>query len=582
MMPYLSRTIPSSELESVRAVIYARQSKRRTDESEASTESQVARATALAEGKGWAVGEVFQDVGKSGWDPEAQRDGFEAMMKAVRAGEVDVVIVFTLSRLTRRGAMEAMRINDELTRYGVRLVSVEEPFLDTTHPIGVAVFALIAALAQQESELKSAFISEAKAELKAAGGHVSGRPPFGMKGERVQEGKLVRTRLIPDPETAPTVLGIVAKVMDGRSVSAVVQEMNEEGVPSPGALSLAAGRKRPGKTRSNITPRDLDCPPLWDVGTLNNLLKHPALGGFAAEWVTDADGRRRRRQVVRRKDGSPMHVHVGIMEPSQWYALQDVLKGRSRESIRPRNPENDRTLLGGWGVLRCGVCSANMVYEQAQDRYTCPRPTSRQNSHGLAIKAEVADSAAARLVWTRLGALDFESPEDREWLAEAAMRFARQRDLSGLEEERSEAQAQLDHVLESMKELYADRADGLYRGAVGRQAFRDTLSKYQANESACRSRLEAIDAETSRTVEIPSEWLAVDGEADPLGEGSVWAAWDMVKRREFLSFFVDRFEVIRAERRGRIADPAGRVMPDWAKRRELESAAEAEPVDVEA
>ncbi|MFG2847754.1 recombinase family protein, partial [Kitasatospora sp. NPDC048296] len=100
MTPYVSRNIRQTELESVRAVIYARQSKRRVDESETSTESQIGRGTALAEGKGWKVGRVFQDIGKSGWDPDTERAGFDAMMAAVRAGEVDVVVVFSLARLT--------------------------------------------------------------------------------------------------------------------------------------------------------------------------------------------------------------------------------------------------------------------------------------------------------------------------------------------------------------------------------------------------------------------------------------------------------------------------------------------------
>lgn len=565
MTPYVSRNIRQTELESVRAVIYARQSKRRVDESETSTESQIGRGTALAEGKGWMVGRVFQDIGKSGWDPDTERAGFDAMMAAVRAGEVDVVVVFSLARLTRQGAMEAMRINDVFMQHGVRLVSVEEPFLDTTHPIGVAVFALIAALAQQESELKSAHISEAKAELKAIGGHVSGRPPFGMKTERVKEGKLVRSQLVPDPETAPTVLKIVDRVMDGETVSGIVQSLNEKGEPSPGALALAAGRKRSGRSRSNITPIDPDCPPLWDVGTLNTLLRHPALAGFAAEWVTDADGKRRRREVMRDKTGAPMAVHKGLMEPIKWYQLQDVLKGRSRASVRPRNPKNDRTLLGGWGVLRCGICNANMIYEDGQTRYTCPRPTNRLNSHGLTIRAEVADDTAARLVWARLQNADIEDEEDREWLTAAAIRFARQRDVTGLEEERAETAAQLEHVQDSTTQLYTDRSEGLYDGAIGRQAFKDTLAKYRAHEEACKKRLAEIDTETTKAITIPSSWTGLDGDADPIGEGSVWAAWNVVEKREFLSFFVSSFQVAKSEKRGRGADPAKRVTAEWVK-----------------
>nr|WP_244908617.1 recombinase family protein [Streptomyces hygroscopicus] len=44
-------------------------------------------------------------------------------MTAVRSGHVDAVVVFALSRLTRQGAFEAMKIEEELRSHGVLLVS---------------------------------------------------------------------------------------------------------------------------------------------------------------------------------------------------------------------------------------------------------------------------------------------------------------------------------------------------------------------------------------------------------------------------------------------------------------------------
>lgn len=84
--------------------------------------------------KGWDSAGHFADVGKSGWDHNATRPEFEEMTAAVHAGHVDAVIVFSLSRLTRQGALEARLINEELARHDVRLVSVEEPYLDTSGP----------------------------------------------------------------------------------------------------------------------------------------------------------------------------------------------------------------------------------------------------------------------------------------------------------------------------------------------------------------------------------------------------------------------------------------------------------------
>ncbi|WP_405646279.1 recombinase family protein [Streptomyces sp. NBC_00019] len=102
----------------MRAVSYIRRSKSREDDSASSPEAQGTRCEALIAAKGWDNAGHFAGVGKSWWDPKVIRPEFEEMMAAVRAGHVDAVVVFSLSRLTRQGALEAMLINEELAGHG--------------------------------------------------------------------------------------------------------------------------------------------------------------------------------------------------------------------------------------------------------------------------------------------------------------------------------------------------------------------------------------------------------------------------------------------------------------------------------
>ncbi|MGE7385646.1 recombinase family protein [Streptomyces sp. NPDC004126] len=68
--------------------------------------------------------------------PEPQeRDrqpGFERLMEDARAGKFDVVVIYMLSRLTRQGAAEALKIQQELAKCGVAIVSTQEPFINTS------------------------------------------------------------------------------------------------------------------------------------------------------------------------------------------------------------------------------------------------------------------------------------------------------------------------------------------------------------------------------------------------------------------------------------------------------------------
>jgi site-specific DNA recombinase len=213
-------------------VSYRRQSKAREDDSKTSPAAQGLKCDALITAKGWENAGYFEDVGKSGWDPKVYRPGFEEMMTAVRQRRVDAVVVYSLSRLTRQGALEAVKINEELVGYGVRFVSVEEPYLDTSTPMGIAIFGLIAALAKQESDLKSAYIKSAKETLRAAGGHVSGMALYGSTSTRVTKGHLVLVQLVPDPQEAVHVRDMVRWTMEGVSARRIATWLHERNAPT--------------------------------------------------------------------------------------------------------------------------------------------------------------------------------------------------------------------------------------------------------------------------------------------------------------------------------------------------------------
>ncbi|WP_181143691.1 recombinase family protein [Streptomyces cinnamoneus] len=122
--------------------------------------------------------------------------GPDALREAVRTGECDVVVVFKLSRPTRRGAREALNSEAELREHGVSSISATERFVDTSDPTGVA---LIAALAEQESKSTSGFVRSAKTELRDIGSHTSGIAPYGFTTTREQRGDLVAVKLNADP-----------------------------------------------------------------------------------------------------------------------------------------------------------------------------------------------------------------------------------------------------------------------------------------------------------------------------------------------------------------------------------------------
>ncbi|MCX4832842.1 recombinase family protein [Streptomyces sp. NBC_01016] len=550
----------------MRAVDYTRQSKRRTDKSEASPEAQHAKCMAMITAKGWSHAGHFSDVGRSGWDPNVERPDFEEMMTAVRAGHVDAVIVFALSRLTRQGVFEALAIVQELDKYGVILVSVEEPFLDTSSPVGLAIFALIAALAKQESDLKSEYITAAKETIRNVGGHTSGMAPYGFTKERVQRGKLNVVRLIPHPQEAAHVRQMVAWATEGKSAALIARELNQAKVPTKNANDEARMKSRRKRAQSEPTET-----PTWTSTTVLRVLRDPRLAGYAIEWTgktaktKEAPGTAGKRSIIRDGEGRPMAAHEAVVKPDDWWRLQDTLDGRTpvvRQTRRSRP-----SLLAGAGILFCDVCGSVMVTDERNGKtmYRCNRASAGlvPGHGGLNISMAAADDVVARDVWSRLEAMDPSDPEDLEFLSEAARRFAAQQDTSERQAELAAAKAELTHVQAALATLYEDRQEGLYPGETGKKTFVESVTRLTAHEERMTERVSELESSGPGTIAIPLEWT--EPEMDPVGPGSTWDGWTLQERRDFIALFVDRIRITKSIGRGRNANTEDRVLITWAE-----------------
>lgn len=556
----------------VRAVTYERQSHKSETDSQASPKMQRDKSVAYIKSQdNWVhIDTDYSDVGVSGYDPNVYRPGFERLMEDARAKKFDVVVIYMLSRLTRQGAAEALKIQQELAKYGVALVSTQEPFINTSddNPFGVAFFALIAGLAHQESNNKSKFIRDAFAELKAKGSHSSGPVPFGFQAESIQVDKLTIRKLSPQPPgrgPGDAVRTIIKKAQDGTVPNAIADELTKEKIPTPleslppekaADLRKASRKRRKGDNEHQASAE-------WSATVVLRILRDPRLAGFA---IGPVDPKTKRRTILRDEEGQPIRPHEGFMEPKDWFDLQKVLDGRTPKR---KGRSGKLSLLGSWGITFCGRCKSAMTTAYATEHYCCNlrRAVGDVPKHVVRITMRALDDIVATRVWARVTALDPADEDDTELLVAAAERFAAQSADPQAAEELAEQEAQLEHVQRSLKELYDDRDDGLYEGPTGRQAFRDTVKKYQAHEARCAARVaELKEAVVSSTALPLNDWVT-DESGDPFGEGGVWSRWEVHERRSFLALFVDRIIVKPTEERGWDAKRAAddRVEIEWAK-----------------
>lgn len=99
--------------------------------------------------QGWVVAEVYEDSGFSGKD--LKRPALQRLLRGVRRGEIQVVIVYRLDRLSRlsRHFYDMLGIFEAS---GVKFVSAKESF-DTSTPAGNLMLNMLLSFAQFEREM---------------------------------------------------------------------------------------------------------------------------------------------------------------------------------------------------------------------------------------------------------------------------------------------------------------------------------------------------------------------------------------------------------------------------------------------
>jgi hypothetical protein len=166
-----------------------------------------------------------------------------------------------------------------------------------------------------------------------------------------------------------------------------------------------------------------------------------------------------------------------------------------------------------------------------------------------------SDDFIIRAVWDQLRDLDLTDPDDRYFFSAVARRYASRTEADPEREAaRRMAQAVINDAEAALDQLDDDRAAGVFAGASGTERYRRTAAALNERAEAARATLAALPtadpADDEAALREVLDLLRHEG-LDYRDPDSPWAAWNLQERRDFLSLFLDRVTVAKADGRGR-------------------------------
>jgi site-specific DNA recombinase len=130
--------------------------------------------------EGWTVlPTLYDDGGYSGGTME--RPGLKRLIADIEAGEIDVVVVYKVDRLTR-ALSDFAKLVEVFDRRGVSFVSITQQF-NTTTSMGRLTLNVLLSFAQFEREVISERVRDKVAASKKKGLWMGGMPPLGYDVE---------------------------------------------------------------------------------------------------------------------------------------------------------------------------------------------------------------------------------------------------------------------------------------------------------------------------------------------------------------------------------------------------------------
>ncbi len=344
--------------DSITVATYARVSTQEQASEGTSLDFQQSQLAAYCQLQGWTIMNSYVDPGFSGKD--GNRPGLERLLSDARIGLFDKLIVFRLDRLARNLRL-LLEIEQELRSHDVGLISMKES-VDTSTATGKMVFQMFGMVAEWERETITERMKSGRIQRYREGSWAGGKAPYGYSRDSETR------KLVIKEDEARIVRRMYAEYADGKSLFAVSQGLNRDGIPA---------RTKNGKG--------------WYQTAVRQVLLNPVYKG------TEVVNRHAHISLINKMDLShAIFISVqAVVSEELWHTAQDRMQGNKHVQ-----PKKQRALLQG--LITCGVCGYSFAskehYYSCRGRMKYVHPDGNARCHAPYLRAEWIEAE----VWKRI------------------------------------------------------------------------------------------------------------------------------------------------------------------------------------
>lgn len=315
----------------------------------------------------WEFVGIYSDQGISGY--KENRPGFQKMIEDARAGNIDLIVVKSVSRFARN-TETVLKFSRELKSIGVGIF-FQLQNINTLSGAGELMLTVLAAFAQAESEGAS---DNAKMTYKRK--FESGIPAHGLECTFGYKAN-AQGDIVVDEEKAAVVRQIFDLAEQGIWPSKIKQYLNKNGVPG-----CAGGD--------------------WDDTAVFRVLHNVSYKGDAILQKTYTDSRRKRHKNEGQVDQWYIaENHQPIVPSDQWDKVQEILQKRSEHlqtpaPPKPDKPRSSRNTYPLSNLIYCPICGEKLIHKWGKGRneyWACKTnlKVGKDACKGIWLPAEVAN-----------------------------------------------------------------------------------------------------------------------------------------------------------------------------------------------